>query len=363
MIPTSDLFKEASRYSTTMLSVVDIYQGTDLVQAAVPLVGGKVKCDRDAKIRWTADVSLAYADWQKLDIDPTRAQFKIYRGISSIGKTEMVQLGTYRLDDFSREQRGEISLSGSGFETFVSSAKFLQPRTPPYGSGTIATVGQLVNEAIPGGTLVRAQNTTDKRITATAPWARERLDAVKALADSINAELYADNTGQFTLRDKPSLTKQVPVAVFKSGPNGVLLSVKESTSSDNTYNAVSVSSTSSDASVAPFWAWAYDNNPTSPTYFYGPFGQRPRFYSSQFFTSNAQCLATAQQMLLEQLAPVTTMSFNSPVMCWLEAGDVVSVERQDGTMANYMLSSVSFGLNYSDTLSADTYTIPELASL
>lgn len=353
MITVSSLFKEASSYSHTMLSVVEVW-GNGVYVGTLPLSGGKVTCDQDKKVRWNADIELAYASWDSLNLDPDQLRFKVFRGISSLGRTEMVQLGEYRMDDYNRAQRGLINISGSGLESYVADARFLQPRTPPYGASTTDTITTLVTEAVPGTFPVVNRATSDKRVTSTAPWARERIDAVNALANSIKAEAFFDGRGRLIIQDVPVLDLAVPVATFRTGPGELLISVNQKRTRDKAYNAVAVSGQSSDSSIPPVFGWAYDNNPQSSTYYYGPFGMKPRFYSSQFFTSDSQCATTAARMLYEQLAPHESFDFEVPALIWLEAGDIVQVERVDGALASYMISSLSVGLGHEDTMSCKT---------
>lgn len=361
MIPVSALYREASIHSHTMFSRVDAYEAGVLVQADVAITGGKIDVNRESNVRWTASVDMALNNWESLEVNPDKARLKLYRGISSIGITEMVQLGEYRIDDVSRPQRGQVTMKLSGLESYVIDARFPQPRVPPYGSSTIDAIQALLTEGVPGGVILDTRATTNRKVQQTAPWAVERMDTIVNLADTINAAVYADNRGRFVLKDKPPAV-QAAVAILTT--NDVVLSTDWKRDRQSAFNAVCVSSTSSDSAVPPYFGWAYDNDPLSPTYFFGPFGQKPRYYTSQFFTSSLQCANTAARMLFDQLTPRESFSLTSVPLIWLEPDDVVLVEDSaTGEVFSYLIQSTSLGLGPEDAMTINTagrqqYSVP-----
>lgn len=361
MIPHSQLFETASHYSHTMSTVVDIYHGATNVYPNVPVVSGSVKCDRESKIRWSATVEIGLYPWELLPlVDIARSRFKVYRGITSIGFSEMLQLGEYRIDSIKRTAEGSVSLSGSGLESYLIDDRFLQPRLPPYGQSTVQAITDLVTESVPGTDTVIAMNTHDRGVTATSPWARARDEAVTALADSIGVDVYADHSGTFVITNNPNLdATSVPVFTVAAGDGGVLISESDGDTRDKVYNAVSVSGRSGDTATGqlPVWGWAYDANPASPTYYYGDFGQKPRFYTNTALDSAAQCVTVARNQLALAIAANKSLSFTAPAICFLEAGDVIQIVHPDGTRGNYLLQQVSLGLGHDGTLSSDTYVI------
>jgi hypothetical protein len=355
VIEHSSLYEEAIRYSNTMSTIVDVYVGDTLVYADIPVVDGNVTCDRGSKVRWSSKIDIALYPWQLVPLlDTYQARFKVYRGLTSLGRTEMLQLGEYRVDEIARSDVGHLQVSGSGLESYLVDARFLRPRTPPTGESTLQAIADLIGEAVPGSPTVVAQSTGDRRVQATAPWERDRIDAVLALGDSLNADVFVNNAGIFVIRDKPTLVGRVPVFLVNAGDGGVLVGEDVKDTRDGVYNAVSVSGQSSDQAVPPVWGWAYDNDTASSTYYYGDFGQKPMFYSSQYIYSDAQCVSIAQTMLIESLAVNSSLSFESLAVCFLEAGDVVTVLLSDGTTANHLLQKTDIGLAHNGTLKADT---------
>lgn len=344
MIPHGQLFGESIRFSRTVVSEMDIVYNGVVLENDVPLVGGKVDTDRSSNTRYSGSVDMGLYPWDDLPLDAYGTRVRLRHGVSSIGTKEVVPVGEYQIYDYKRTNRGSLALTLKGLEQFVIESEFIRPRTPPYGSSTVATIIDLITEVLPSAEVVMLAS-NDRRITATGAWDTDRWGAITQLADSIDAEVFCGYDGRFYVMDGPDLGNLAPLYRLDGGDTGVLVEETRSRTRDQVYNAVSVSAQSSDQNVPPAWAWAYDNNPDSPTYFYGPFGQRVRFYSSQFFTTADQCLAYAQRLLIESLAPNESLSVGSSPIPFLEAGDPVEVvSQQDQPTGVYLLQKTSLAL-------------------
>lgn len=357
MIPHTSLYEQAVRYSTSMSTVVDIYLGDDDVPtyADVPVTDGKVTCDRGSSVRWTSTCEIAVQPWQEVPLlDAYRSRYRVYRGITSLGRSEMLQLGEYRVDSVGRSERGRIQINGSDLMAYVVDGRFITPRTPPYGASTIATIGTLIDEAVPGSTTVLADNTLDTIVRATAPWERDRIEALEKLADSLDTDVFCGYDGRFYIKDKPTLVGRVPVFYLNQGAGGIQLHQTTKTSRDGVYNAVSASGQSTDQSVPPVYGAAYDDDPLSPTYYLGPFGLKPRFYSSQYLYTVEQCEGVAATMLAESIAANQSMSIDGLPVCFLEAGDVVMITGLDGVDRKYLIQQIEYGLTHAGIIRMET---------
>jgi hypothetical protein len=324
------------------------------------VVGGTITAARTSKVRLEADLTLVHAANTLLDIDNQHCQARIYRGMPSLGTAERIQLGVFRVDDVDRSAFGEVHLNCSGMEAYVLDARFLQPRTPLYGISAMEQIKTLIKEVMPTAK-IRVLATVDAPLRTRVPWERERWDAIEALGTFLNVETYSDHSGDFLIADMPDLINPVPVYAVDEGDGGVLVTRQETDTRDQIYNAVSASGTSSDSSVPPVWGWAYDDNPTSPTYYYadpqgpgGGFGQVPRFYVSGFFTDSGQCTRTAQKMLADALAENVKLSFTTLPLGMLEVGDTVSVTMRDGSVSNHLINKLTLDLGIDGTMQVET---------
>jgi len=323
--------------------MVDVVRGGVPILQDVKVVSGTVASDRTSKTRWSSSLVLGLEPWEAVDINVFDTRVRVFYGIDSIGTRELLQLGEYRVDDMSRENTGQLSLTLSGLEQYIIDDQFLRPRVPPYGVSTIMAISQLVLESILR-IRVHGECTYDALVTATAPWEKDRMGAVLQLGDSIHAEAFCDHDGIFVIRDYPDLLNGVPVFHINQGNSGVMTSVGVTNSRDRVYNAVSVFGESSDQAIPPVWAWTRDTNPGSPTYWDGEFGHVPRFYSSQFLTTEEQCQSTADSMLLEALAHNRTVKFGSSSIPFLEAGDIVLADTPDGFIEKHLINSTELDL-------------------
>jgi len=347
VIPTSKLFRESMSYSRTMFTELDIVRDGVVVAADIPVVDGTVTCDRGSNTRYTASATLAMYSWDiastQLAIDGTRVRIRM--GVTSIGIKESVQVGEYLAYDYDNGYKGSLAITLKGLEQLVIDDRFIRPRTPPYGASTVDTISSLILESVPDAQIV-ALNSLDKMVTDTAAWDKERWDTITGLAKSIHAEVFCGYDGRWYIVDAPDLTNLVPVFSVVAGPAGVLIEESYGESRDGVYNAWSVSGQSADANVPPCWGFASDNDPTSPTYYSATgFGKITGFYSSQFFTQDAQCVAYAQRLLAESLAYKATMTLSAGPLPLLEAGDPVATSDPDGNhLKTYLLQQTTLPL-------------------
>lgn len=353
MIPASAALQDAVRHSNNITVAVDLYRGNRLMRSNLPVTAGAINYDRGSKVRSDAKLTIAGSASDNTDIDCKRGRVKVYRTVDNLDLASRQQVGEYRIDKIDRSNTGTMALDCSGLEMYVIDDRFLVPRTPPYGVSTTGAIRDLILESLPTATVI-ARNTYNAGIRMTSPWDRDRWDAIDTLAESIGAEVYCNYLGQFIITDIPSITDGVPVMTIDEGEGGVMIARKEIDDRAQVYNAVSASNDSTDTTVAPVWAWAYDNDPNSPTYYYGDFGHVPRFYVNKYFTTTDQCQRTADKLLGDALAENRKLSFTTVPISFLEAGDLVAVDRADNTRTVHLLDALDFDLGPGGSLDADT---------
>lgn len=348
MIAHSPMFADAVAYSHSIATRVDLVIGNVVVENDIPVVSGKVTCDRSANTRWAADVVMGLADFQTIKADAYKTRFRVYHGISSLGYTEMMQLGEYRVDQISRNNQGGTSLKGVGLEAYVTDARFLRPRPPLTGADTVSAIRQLIVEAVPHARFLN-KAFTNRRIMLTSPWDRDRIVAVNALGTSIDSEVYCAHDGVFTVAPVPNLVSGVPVFTLRVGAGGVLSNQDVSNLRAQVFNGVSV------AGAEGIYGFAGDMNPNSPTYWFGEYGQVPRFYSSQYLTTVAQCTQVAVALLAESLAANRTLTISAGTpLSFLEAGDLIKVGLSDGSFETHLIEKIELDLSEKGGTQIDT---------
>ncbi|MEV8349067.1 DUF5047 domain-containing protein [Streptomyces niveus] len=316
----------------------------------VPLehTGGSVPVDSGAEIRRTCTVT--GCETALLPLTPTDelstygARLRISRGVEfGDGTQELVPLGVFRLDENSGDpSQGPVTLTGKAIEVIVADDKFTAPYTA---SGrVVGAITALIRRSIPDADVV--STITDVSIGVRTwdvegdPWA-----AVQEIAAAAGAQCYTDGAGTFRIATLPDLLSTDPVWEVAAGEGGVYVRGSRSMSSAGVYNAVQARGDNAAAGGAPVQYLAVDNDPGSPTYWSGPYGRRPTFYSSATLTTTAACQAAATVKLRAARAPNAGGDFSTLPNPALEPGDVLRVLHPDGRKELHQVASFTVPLD------------------
>lgn len=159
-----------------------------------------------------------------------------------------------------------------------------------------------------------------------------RWDAMAAIAEGANLEIFFDAQGYLVTRPffDPSLS--APTLILKVGdPDGNLVDWSEISDPSLIYNRVVVSGVSTDSALtgALYQGIVENHEPSSPTSIERLGYTRTYYYSSPFFDSDQQCLDYARSMLAIHALENFQLSYTSIVFAWLEAGEIVQVDKGD----------------------------------
>lgn len=358
MQDTDEQFLEMLRYSHTAVSTIDLYDGETLIQRDIPVADGSVEAVRKNNVRRSFSASIATQEWEDFPVNTFSSRMQVWVGMEiAPGVSRTLSQGIFRINDLSRQRLHSFDVSGSSFEAYIVDDRFFTPRTPTKGTSTIVSIKALILESIPTA-VFKTTATQDKVVGMTAPWERERWEAITSLADSINAEVYCDPNGVFVIADKTDFVTgtQIPVWRVDVGPTGVMVTENLVHTRDKVYNGVVASGQSSDQDIPPVWDVVTDNNPKSKTYWGGPFGHVPKFYSNPNFTTKEQCTSAATNMLAEATAENCNLDFTMLPNPALEPGDVVELRRMDGKIENHVVDSMTIPLGLG------TWSVKTLAS-
>jgi hypothetical protein len=102
-------------------------------------------------------------------------------------------------------------------------------------------------------------------------------------------------------------------------------------------------------------ALAVDSNPDSPTYWSGPFGKVPRFYSSPFITTTVQAQSAAASILRQSLGLPYSVDFSLVPNPALEPLDPVLVRYSNRDAAEtHVIEQLTVPLVASAAMTATT---------
>lgn len=347
MYRVSDRFLARIAESHSIAVEVDLF-ATDGRVIPLEVTGGSVTVDWGQDIRRTC--SITSADVSLIPRTPTDqlatygARLRVAVGVEyGDGTHETVPQGVFRLDSVDGDPAmGPVALQGKAIEVIVQNDAF----TKPYRAigSVVSAVTDLIRRSLPDAEIV--SRITDVGIGATTwdvqgdPWA-----AVQEVAATAGAQVYTDGDGVFVIAALPDLLTTTPVWEVAAGEGGVLVSATRGMTADDVYNAVYATGEDAGTDAPPVHALVVDDDPGSPTYWDGPFGHRPTFYSSSTLTSVGACTAAAQLKLSAAKAPNATGDIGSLPNPALEPGDVIRVTYGDGIRELHQVASLTVPLD------------------
>ena len=347
MYPVSDRFLARIAESHTPITQVLLFL-TDGRVIDVPHTGGSVTVDRGQAIRRTCTVTID--DPSLIPRTPTDqlatygARLRVARGVEyGDGSQELVPLGMFRLDSVDGDVSvGPVTLQGKALEAAVADDKFITPYTA---TGTVVgAITALIQRTLPAADVI--SQITDIPIGSRAfdiqadPWA-----GCQEIAAAAGAEVYTNADGVFVISTLPDILTTTPVWAIEATEGGVYVKANRGMSSDGVKNGWLVSGENTADNVAPVSALIVDDDPGSPTYWYGPFGRRPDFYSSSTLTTTTACQAAGKLKLIQSVAPNSTGDISSLPNPALDPGDVLRVTHEDGTRELHQAASFSVPLD------------------
>lgn len=309
---------------------VDILLGGVTITEGLAVQSGRVELDRTAAILGRCDISLAeptrIPSSSGGELSPFGYEARVRRGIVyPDGSTELQSLGVFPIQ---RSATDGVSLLTqiTAFDRAqrVKDARLEDDYQIAAGTNYATAIHDLIDAGVPGLTYAFATTTfTTPLLTFAAQ--SDRWDAARGMAKAIGCELYFDGDGVCKMRLEPSASA-APVWTVAEGAGGVLLGAALSLDRAGAYNRVVATGENATLGTVPRGV-ATDDDPASPTYYFGTFGKKPRFYKSPFMATDAQCTTAADSILRANLGVASAVSFSAVPNEALEAGDPVQIRR------------------------------------
>lgn len=341
----------------TVLSTVG-QNGTTPTGTVIPLDDGTVTFDSTANVVSTMSLVTSQA-WPANYADlltPYGNEVFIERGVVyGDGTTEWVSMGYFRLDDVDQQTApdGPITLSGPDRMQGIIDARIVAPITFAAGTTVAGIITSLVSSVYTWATFSIDSSLTTAQINVAQTTTDDRFGFINDLVTSYGMIWYWDYRGVLIVTFPPSLT--APVATILSGRKGVMVTMSRSLTRDAVYSGCVASGQQATANTPPF-AVVVDIDPTSPTYWYGKFGQVPRFYSSSFLTTVAQCQSAAASLLQQSTGLPYEVDFgmvpNPALMPWDPV--TISTDRGGIQTESHILKQLVIGLKPASAMTAQT---------
>lgn len=306
----------------------------------VPLDAGVLEVTADANIPGRLDLSLPSEYAPRVWHDPINifGQRLSVRQVLSIGSQEWtVPLGVYRIQGYDH-QPPSVAVEALSLEQIIADYRFDAPYQRPSNATFASTLRALCSGLLP----VDTSAMTDRALPAslTTDWEEDRLSAVRSLQTNWPCDLRVDSDG--VLVASPERTVTSPDVTWTHGQSDAYVSLGGSGLRDDIYNAVVARGEKADGT--PVQATAVDSNPGSPTYYYGPYGRRQRFYESPLITTVDQAKRAAGTVLNREKRRSTIVVVNAPPDPRVEMLDTAQVTTDTGQTYVGLVSSIELPL-------------------
>lgn len=344
---------------------VSVRYGGQTIVPDLAVESGEVVFDRSALIRGRCRVRLSEPTLVPVDstspLSPFGAELVVERGIVySDGTEEMMPWGVFPIQESTVDGRGLVTeLSCMDRSQLISDARLESELTIAAGFSLDFVIFVVLTQAMPG--LIESISVEPSTFTVPAmvctvdedPWRF----AVE-LAQSGGCELAADETGRITLRAEP-IGQQEPSWSVTDGEGGILTDLSVSMTRNGAANRVVAVGRSPSAQ---YRAVATDNDPSSPTFYDGPFGRKTLSpnVESVAITSTNQAQAAANARLAKVRGVPKQITFDAIPNPAVQLSDSVHVRRSGLVDEIHVLDRLALSLDAGGRLSAATRQVATL---
>lgn len=337
--------------------VLTTYQdGDDPDGEDIPILTGTVSLDSTADIYGSLamDTLGAWPQRETSALAPYGNEIFARAGISTGADTLWTPLGYYRIQTPNQPTAADGPIGITGFDRMagIIDARFLAPRQYTADRTVGEVVADLVTEIYPAATIVWDDDTQNEPLGRAIGSEDSRYDLLREVVESWGKSMWWDVSGRLRIETPPETAR--PLWHIHAGPGGAMASPSRSVTRDGIYNAVVVTGEGTAGDEDPVRAVAIDDNVNSPTYFYGRFGQVPRYYSSPLITTYAQALAVAKAMLGRAQGYPYSVTFAALPNPWIRPLDPTQLRYNDGTFEDHVLEQVTIPLSAQDVMSTRT---------
>lgn len=338
MTRATQRFLNEIRGSHTVYSYVDVTSPTHETRR-LTVLDGYVNADRSASVRRAGHVTCIdpAGDFVPRGVrgilTPFGTEIRPYRGVKyADGTIEVYPLGVFRLSKVNLHETGpsgiSITLDFYDLSRTAARDKFTTTYTVATGTNVVFAIQAILARTFPAldyDAVLSPLTTSAPQVFSTGgdPWAE-----AQKLAKSVGCELWFDTSARVVIAPPTDIDAMpTPAYSYVEGPGCVLTDLTADYSDDPGFNGVIVTGASPGSSDPPVRGEAWDYEPSSPTYRFGPYGEVPQFVTDSNIKTTADAQASAESLLRGQLGFGSALQVTSWVNPALEAGDVIRVER------------------------------------
>lgn len=335
-------FMDAIRLSHTVYSYCDVISPNQETMR-LPVVDGEVTVDRTAQYRRATRVDCIDPEGVLIPIGasgiltPFGTEIRPYRGIQYLdGTTEVYPLGVFRIAKVTLTESSSsagnsgvrIAIDAYDRSRTISRDKFTNVYEVAAGTNLLTAIQLILGRTfidLEYDAISTALVTTAPQVFGTSddPW-----EAVVKLAQSMGCEIYFDTEGRVVVAPPTDIDAlPSPDFTYIEGQRSTMMDLSAVFTDEPGFNGIVVTGESPGDEKPPVRAEAWDDEPTSPTYRLGSYGEVPMFLTDNNVKTEEDAQRVADAMLKNQIGFAAQLSISSWVNPALEAGDVVEVRR------------------------------------
>lgn len=353
MYPVSQDFLQTVRKGGKRKTVIDLYFNQLLTKSDIPVSSWSISSTSDSVIRSSGSCTLVdpllvptlFSDSSL--IYPAGAELILRTGFQYTGEAEeLIPMGVFTIESVTwkdgRSSEIQIEFNDRGK---VPERVGWHTATDFSGKWASVVLQTLVNDTASYYTLQTVGTINDKRLPGGSVYDTDRNANIKTIAATIGAQVYFNRSGTPILTAIPQInsgtTASAAVWTIDAGENGVLVEAHKGLSRSGTYNGIVVFGAVPDSGTGQPWAIAIDNNPTSPTYFGGPFGTVWERLEDSTLTTRGQCQVVANARLAQATGLAKSVDFQLVPNPALDIDDIILIKYYDGSQELHILDSYS----------------------
>lgn len=404
MYPVSAEFKEKVRGSHKMALRVEVWRG-GVQQAEIFPIGGEVEADARRTNRRTCSVTLAATNGLVPGVNPSLLtpygnELLIWRGVflnrsKQVDKTYLGLAGAY--GDYDALDTAFVDYTDLGAVILI---EVEEPEWVPQGAFLITEVdidsadGATITvrgvdrslrisrnrwggkyKTVDGDTLddvlvnlirnrwsdvqtaIDPVSDTVSQVVLGLDQENDPWQDARDIALSKGYDLFFDQSGVAVIQGPQDYADAEPVETYEENSEATLLGVARNLTSERSYNGAIVTGEGTKNNKV-FSGRAWDNDPKSPTFHKGPYGEYPQFYTSSTVNSDSDAAAAAARLVTQTKGLVENVSWTTIVDPSLDAGDYVRVKN---TLANidrsFVIDRLTIPLDPNSPMTAVARTI------
>ena len=374
---TSSKWKNAVRQSSTRITVVDLHYNHQPLPVATNLAvsSGSITIDRGATNRRAGSLVLVEPDLVTQNtmktLEPYGLEVLIRQGIRySDGSEEFVNVGIFVIDTIEWDE----STGAVPTVTIYDRSYWFQEQSSSTGSKDFGghknsfAIQQMLDQSVfnLAGTVTSEVDPTtvsagdiylvdknsligtssDTTIPGGAPMQDTFWNDIVTQATAMGCEIFFEADGVNVILERTLKVTNQFVSTIDAGPMGNLISADRQLSRQGAYNAVQMTGAlaSNAASTAtPPSVFVYDSEPSSPTYYFGPFG-RIVLPATSTATDKTVLLTQATTLLQQGLGLTNSVTVSIIPDAALDPGDRIQINFLNGDTEYHMIQTITLDL-------------------